>query len=156
MTSSSRNVIALGVFIAVVAAVATFGAQFGQGAWYADLAKPSWNPPGAVFGPVWTALYICIAVAGWLVWRRVGRIDPSLAVWIVQLVLNGAWSWLFFGLHRPDLALLDIVLLLVTIVVFIVLARRHSAVASWLFVPYALWVAFATALNFTIWRMNSA
>lgn len=151
---NARNAIALAVFVSVVAASALFGAQFEQGAWYQSLAKPTWNPPGAVFGPVWTALYICIAVAGWLVWRRVGRIDAVLVVWIVQLVLNAAWSWLFFGLHRPDLALIDIVLLLATILVFVALARRHSAVASWLFVPYALWVAFATALNFTIWRMN--
>ena len=156
MPSTSRNVISLVAFVAVVAAAAAFGAQFGQGAWYENLAKPSWNTPGAVFGPVWTALYICIAVSGWLVWRHVDRIERVLSIWIVQLVLNAAWSWLFFGLHRPDLALVDIVLLLATIFIFIALARRHSLLASWLFVPYALWVAFATALNFTIWRMNSA
>lgn len=141
------------VCVAVVAAAALFGAQFEQGQWYQALQKPSWNPPGGVFGPVWTVLYICIAISGWLAWCATRRIDATVTLWIVQLLLNAAWSWLFFGLHRPDLALVDIVLLLATIIAFIVVAR--NALARWLFVPYALWVAFATALNFTIWRMNT-
>jgi benzodiazapine receptor len=149
-----RHPIALAIFAVTVAAAAAFGAQFQQGAWYASLVKPSWNPPGAVFGPVWTVLYVSIAIAGWRVWCAVKRVDAVVVLWIVQLVLNAAWSWLFFGLHRPDLALADIVLLLIAIVAFIATARRRDAVASWLFIPYALWVAFATALNFTIWRFN--
>ncbi|HEY6644243.1 TspO/MBR family protein [Povalibacter sp.] len=144
------------VFILVVAAIAFFGAQFQPGFWFEQLAKPSWNPPGALFGPVWTVLYIAIAVAGWLVWRSAGRIVLSLQIWFAQLVLNGLWSFLFFGLHRPDLALVDILLLLALIVAFIVTARHRSPMASWLFVPYAAWVSFATALNFAIWRLNSA
>ena len=143
------------VFVALVALAASTGAMFEPGAWYEQLSKPSWNPPNAIFGPVWTVLYIGIAVAGWLVWRASGRMVIALQFWIAQLVLNWMWSFLFFGLHRPDLALVDIVLLLATIFAFIVTARRQSRVASWLFVPYAAWVSFATALNFTIWRLNS-
>lgn len=142
------------VFTALVVLTASAGAFFEPGAWYQQLAKPAWNPPNAVFAPVWTALYVAIAVAGWLVWRRRSRMVPALHLWLAQLVLNWMWSFLFFGLHRPDLALIDVVLLLATIVAFIITAARHSAVASWLFVPYALWVAFATSLNLTIWRLN--
>jgi translocator protein len=142
-------------FVVIVGAAAVFGAQFEQGQWYQALQKPSWNPPGAVFGPVWTTLYVCIAIAGWLVWCAARRVDAALTLWIVQLVLNAAWSWLFFGMHRPDLALVDIVLLLAAIIAFIVVAQKTSTLARWLFVPYALWVAFATALNFAIWRMNT-
>lgn len=141
-------------FLVIVAAVAAFGGQFQAGAWYEGLTKPSWNPPSWVFAPVWTALYVCIAIAGWRIWRKAVRFVPSLVIWIVQLLLNGCWSLLFFGLHRADLALLDIVALLASIIAFIVIARRHSRLASWLFIPYAAWVAFATALNFAIWRLN--
>lgn len=150
-----RSILTLLVFFALVALAAFFGAQFQPGPWFEGLAKPSWNPPNWLFGPVWTLLYIAMAVAGWLVWKRSGeRATPVLGLWFVQLVLNAAWSWLFFGLHRPPLALVDIVALLACIVAFAILARRISPVSSWLFVPYVLWVAFATALNATIWRLN--
>ncbi|HSN68981.1 MAG TPA: TspO/MBR family protein [Thermoanaerobaculia bacterium] len=148
--------ISLLVFVALVAAAAVTGAQFQPGGWYASLAKPSWTPPNWLFGPVWTLLYIGIAVAGWLIWRKTGRIDRAIGVWIAQLVLNAVWSWLFFGMHRPDLALVDIVAMLILIALFIVLARRISPVASYLFVPYLVWVSYATALNFAIWRANPA
>lgn len=150
-----RSILTLLVFFALVALAAFFGAQFQPGPWFEGLAKPSWNPPNWLFGPVWTLLYIAMAVAGWLVWKRSGeRTTPVLVLWFVQLALNAAWSWLFFGLHRPPLALVDIVTLLACIVAFAILARRVSPVSSWLFVPYVLWVAFATALNATIWRLN--
>lgn len=142
------------VFIALVAAAAVTGAQFQAGAWYAQLAKPSWTPPSWLFAPVWTILYVAIAVAGWLVWKKVRRADAAIALWAAQLALNAAWSWLFFGLHRPDLALVDIVLMLVLIGAFIVTARRVSPVASYLFIPYFLWVSYATALNVAIWSTN--
>jgi len=142
------------VFFLVVVAAAGFGAQFSPTAWYESLAKPSWTPPNAVFAPVWTLLYVGIAVAGWLVWRRTERFVLPLVLWIAQLVLNAWWSLLFFGLHRPDIALVDILVLLVTIIGFAIAARRYSAAASALFVPYAAWVGFATALNFAIVRLN--
>ncbi len=142
------------VFLVAVALVAAFGAQFEPGAWYAQLNKPDWNPPSWVFGPVWTLLYMAIAVAGWLVWRETREVGAVLQLWGVQLIANGLWSWLFFGLHRPDIALVDIALLLCLIVAFMIAARRQSVLASWLFVPYAVWVGFAAALNGSIWSAN--
>jgi len=148
--------IALVGFVALVAAAAVSAAQFQPGAWYAALAKPAWTPPSWLFAPVWTALYLAIAVAGWLVWRRSPRRpNPALLLWIAQLGLNAAWSWLFFGLHRPDLAFVDILALLAAIGAFMLIARRLSRAAAGLFVPYALWVAFAAALNFAVWRLNA-
>ena len=152
-TTANRGVVSFIVFLLLVAAAAVFGAQFTAGAWYDALNKPSWNPPASVFGPVWTVLYVCIAIAGWRIWRK-GRAMLPLWIWAVQLVLNALWSLLFFGLHRPQIALVDIVFLLVSILAFIIVSWRHSRLASWLFVPYALWVSFATALNYTIVRLN--
>lgn len=150
----SRSFVAPIIFLALVAATASSGAFFMPGEWYASLRKPAWTPPGWLFGPAWTVLYVAIAVAGWLVWRARRRIDAPLVVWGLQLIANAAWSWLFFGLHRPGLALFDILVMLSLIIGFIVLARRSSRAAAWLFVPYALWVTFAGALNFAIWWMN--
>lgn len=142
------------VFLILAACAASFGALFQPGAWYEHLTKPSWNPPNTVFAPVWTVLYIMMGIAGWRVWRSAGRFVAPLQLWMAQLLLNAVWSFLFFGIHRMDIALVDIGLLLVAIVTFIATARGYSKLASWLFVPYALWVSFATALNFTLWRLN--
>ncbi|HEY5808504.1 MAG TPA: TspO/MBR family protein [Povalibacter sp.] len=142
------------VFVALVALGASAGALFEPGAWYQQLIKASWNPPDWIFAPVWIVLYVGIAAAGWLVWRRTSRMVLALQFWFAQLLLNWMWSFLFFGLHRPDLALVDIGLLLITIFAFIFTAHRRSVAASLLFVPYALWVGFATSLNFEIWRLN--
>jgi tryptophan-rich sensory protein len=149
-----KKFLSLIVFAALVAITASVGAQFEPGAWYEQLTKPAWNPPNRVFAPVWTALYIAIAVAGWLTWRRSQRLNLALAAWGLQLIANGLWSWLFFGLHEPGLALIDIVVLLALIVCFIALARRHSVAASWLFAPYAVWIAYAASLNLAIWQAN--
>lgn len=153
-TIARRGVVSLAAFVITVAAAATFGAQFSPTAWYEGLAKPAWTPPNWLFGPVWTVLYVGIAVAGWRVWRRTERLVVALWLWIAQLVLNACWSLLFFGLHRPDMALVDILVLLATILAFVFVARRHSVLASWLFVPYAVWVSFATALNYAIVNLN--
>lgn len=144
----------LAVFIVLTVLAASFGAAFQPGDWYAHLDKPTWTPPNAVFAPMWSALYLAIAIAGWRLWRSTGRFVAALQIWMAQLFLNALWSFLFFGIHRMDIAFVDIALLLATIVAFIVTARRHSLAASWLFVPYALWVAFAAALNFTVWQLN--
>lgn len=151
---AQRGVVSLLFFVGVVAVAAIFGAQFSPTPWYDNVTKPSWTPPNAVFGPVWTVLYVGIAVAGWRIWRSAERFVAALWLWVAQLVLNALWSMLFFGLHRPDMALVDIVLLLAVIVAFVVVARRHSTLASWLFVPYAVWVSFATALNYAIVSLN--
>ena len=145
----------LTVFVAMVAAAALVGSQFGPGPWYLALQKPSWTPPNWLFAPVWSVLYIAIAVAGWSVWRsKAVSVTKPILLWLLQVILNGLWSWLFFGLRRPELALIDIIALLITICCFIATAGATSRFAAWLFVPYALWVGFATALNFAIWQLN--
>lgn len=147
-----RSVMGLVGWLLLVAAVAVFGSQFTPGDWYAGLEKPAWNPPSWVFGPVWTLLYIMIAVAAWRVWAKAGwrRAPAALGIFLLQLALNGAWSWLFFGLHEITLALVDIIALWLAIVATILLFRRHDTLATWLLVPYLAWVSFATCL--TAWH----
>ena len=144
------------IFAAVVAAAAFVGSRFLPGPWYESLSKPPWNPPNWVFAPVWTVLYIMIAIAGWLVWRSAGLWSGVVLLWAVQLVLNAVWTWLFFGRRTPAIAFGDIVVLLVCIVAFIVAARATSRAASWLFVPYSAWVMYAASLNLWIWLRNPA
>lgn len=125
-------------------------------AWYASLQKPPWNPPGWVFGPVWSLLYTMMAVAAWLVWRRGGfalQMVP-LTLFLVQLALNAAWTPLFFGAHRPDLAFVDIVLLWLAIVATIASFRRVHRGAAWMLAAYLMWVSFAAFLNLTLWHLN--
>ena len=136
-------------------AAAAGGAAFPPDDWYAALNKPAWNPPGWVFGPVWTTLYVMIATAGWLLWRRLGARSAAFAAWLIQVALNAAWTPLFFGLHKPAWALVDIVLLLAAIATTMALAWRAERWASWLLLPYLAWVAFATCLNAAIWRLNA-
>jgi len=140
-------------FLAIVAVVATTGAMFQPGDWYQTIAKPSFTPPGWLFGPVWTVIYVLIAIAGWLVWRAEG-VGVLLGVWVLQLLLNMAWSWIMFDRHEIGWALVDILALWGTIAVFIVLAWPKSMVAALLFCVYLAWVTFATALNFRIWQLN--
>ncbi len=124
--------------------------------WYRTLAKPTWNPPDRVFGPVWTTLYILMAVAGWLVWSRTGWRSASMSLLLFggQLVLNVAWSWIFFGMHAPGWAFFEILLLWLAVTATMIAFFRHSRLAGWLLVPYLVWISFAGVLNFTIWRMN--
>ena len=124
--------------------------------WYATLAKPTWNPPNWIFGPVWSALFLGMAVAAWLVWRQGGS---SGAVWPlvlfgVQLVLNVLWSCLFFGLQNPGAAFVEVLVLWAAIAATMVAFWFRSTVAGILFVPYLAWVTFASVLNFAIWRLN--
>lgn len=124
--------------------------------WYAQLIKPSWNPPDWVFGPVWTTLYVLMAIAAWLVWRQ-GRFKSAkvpLTFFGLQLALNSLWSVLFFGLQRPDLAAVEIILLWFTIAVTIGSFWRRSRVSGWLLVPYLAWVSYAVTLNVAIWQLN--
>lgn len=121
---------------------------------YAGLARPQWAPPAELFGPVWTVLYVAIAVAGWLVWRRAGWHVAFLA-YGAQLVLNALWTPLFFGAGRYGLAFLDIVVLWPLIGVTVLLFGRISRLAAVLLLPYWGWVGYAAALNFAIWRMNA-
>lgn len=124
--------------------------------WYTGLAKPSWTPPDWIFGPVWSVLYLSMAVAAWLVWRQAGWADAAvpMALFSIQLLLNALWSWLFFGLHSPGAAAVDIVLLWAAVAAATFVFWRRSTLAGVLFVPYLVWVSFATALNVAIWRLN--
>ncbi len=146
----------LAFWLLLSAGVAAMGTQFEPGEWYLKLDKPAWTPPNWVFGPVWTLLYIAMAVAVWLVWRTGGWTANRWAIltYLTQLVLNGAWSWIFFGKQSIGLALLDIVFLFVTIVIVLSLFWRRRRVAGLLMLPYALWVGFATALNYQLWTAN--
>lgn len=147
----------LGVWLLGCFAAPALGSAAGPGEWYVHLAKPTWNPPGWVFGPVWTTLYAMMAVAAWTIWRRGGWREQRLplGLFLTQLALNALWTPLFFGLHRPDLALVDIIALWITIVATILaFARVHRGAAA-LLAPYLAWVSFATFLNYTLWRLNS-
>ena len=149
-----RRYTALLVFLALVAGTAYSGVLHLPGPFYAHLAKPVWTPPDWVFPPVWAALYVMIAVAGWIVWRAQG-LGPALWVWLVQLAMNAAWPWLMFGEKRILHALFDIGALWLAILVFMWVAWPVRRSATALFVPYFLWVTYAAALNFEIWRLNS-
>ncbi|MBW8639769.1 tryptophan-rich sensory protein [Hoeflea sp. WL0058] len=144
---------ALVVFLILVAFAASGGVFFRPGTHYEALKKPTWTPPNRVFPVAWTILYIMIAIAGWLVWRAEGA-GAALWFWVIQLVLNGVWSWFFFGRKDIRLALYDILLLLAMIVAFIIAAAPTSTWAALLFLPYLAWVGFATALNWRIFQLN--
>ena len=124
--------------------------------WYAGLAKPAWNPPGWIFGPVWTILYALMAAAAWRVWLHGGwaRQKKALGLFLIQWALNALWTPLFFGLHRPGWALAEILLLLAAILATMRNFWRMDRTACLLLLPYAAWVAFASALNGAIWRLN--
>lgn len=125
---------------------------------YTALARPSWAPPAWLFGPVWTVLYAMMAVAVCLVWRRAGWRDGgfALALFAIQLALNAAWSWLFFDRRMGLWSFLDILALLVLLALTIHAFSRFSNFAAGLLVPYIVWVGFAAALNFAVWRLNPA
>ncbi|MGD0899452.1 MAG: TspO/MBR family protein [Thermoguttaceae bacterium] len=147
------------VFLAICFAAAGIGGAVTTpkiAIWYATLTKPSWNPPNWIFGPVWSSLYFCMAVAAWLVWRQGGFSGAKLplTLFAVQLVLNVLWSFIFFGLENPSLAFVEVLFLWLAIAATMVTFWRLSVIAGILFVPYLAWVAFASVLNFTIWRLN--
>ncbi len=127
------------------------------GGWYAQIQKPSWNPPSWIFGPVWTTLYIMMAIAAWLVWKRGGFAAQRvpLGLFLLQWILNALWTPLFFGLHNPALAFADIVALVLCLAATIVSFRKVHPPAAYLLLPYLAWVSFAAFLNFTIWRLNA-
>ena len=125
--------------------------------WYADLAKPTWNPPSWIFGPVWSCLYLMMAISAWIVWRQAGLAEAKLplTLFAVQLGFNSLWSILFFGFHSPGMAAVDIILLWMAILATLIVFWKRSRLAGALLVPYLAWVSFAAVLNFAIWRMNA-
>lgn len=125
-------------------------------AFYSQLSQPAWAPPSWVFGPVWTILYLMMAVSAWLVWESGGfrQNRVALSFFLVQLTFNTLWSWLFFAWHLGSLAFVDITFLWVFIVVTIIYFWRANPIAGALLIPYLLWVSFAAALNYSIWQLN--
>jgi benzodiazapine receptor len=138
------------------AAIGTAATGHSVKTWYPTLHRPAWTPPDRIFAPVWTMLYLMMSLSAWLVWRdstwAVAR--PALLLFTVQLVLNAFWPILFFGLRRPGPAFAEILLLLTLIVATIVAFLPLSFLAAWLLLPHAVWVAFASYLNFRIWQLN--
>ena len=123
------------------------------GEWYAALVKPSFNPPNWIFGPVWTALYVLIGIAGWRIYQR-DPSGPAMKLWWLALALNFIWSPVFFGAQQLGLALVIILAMLVAILAFIFKARATDQPSALLFVPYAAWVGFASLLNFALYLLN--
>jgi len=141
----------------VVGGLGAVATSRGVATWYPTLVRPSFAPPNWVFGPVWTTLYLMMGWASWLVWRagpERGEVRAALALYLVQLACNLAWSFLFFGLHMPGVAFVEILILLALILATIVRFAPISAAAAWLLGPYALWVAFASVLNGAFWWLN--
>lgn len=139
--------------VLVVGGGSLIGINNVPGEWYQSLAKPPFNPPNWIFGPVWTILYVLIAVAGWRVWNS-QRIGGAMSLWWLQLGLNFLWSPVFFTLNQIGLALLIIIVLLAAIFAFIRINWHRDRTSAVLFLPYAAWVAFATLLNGSIWLLN--
>ncbi len=157
---STNNLLKFITAIAVSEAAGIIGSVFTVSAipnWYAGLAKPALNPPSWVFGPVWTTLYALMGVAAFLIWKNgweKKKVKAALGVFGIQLFLNAIWSIIFFGLHSPGWALVDIILLWLAIVWTMVVFYKISRPATWLLLPYILWVSFATYLNYSIWILN--
>lgn len=160
-TTATRHagILQLAGWIALTAVVAAVGASASVHAavFYAQLDRPGWAPPGWLFGPVWSALYLMMAVAAW----RVGRTGapaavPALALYLAQLAVNALWSWLFFGWHLGAAAFACLVVLWLMIVATIALFGRRDRLAALLFLPYLAWVSFAGVLCFSVWQRNPA
>lgn len=133
---------------------ASTGVISSPGEWYQSLEKPPLNPPSWVFGTVWTPLYVLIAIAGALCLAR-SRSHPSLAgLWVAQIILNGLWTILFFGLRQPEAALAELVVLLAVVLVLVVRAWSVDRRVSWLLIPYLAWMSFAAYLNAGVAVLN--
>jgi benzodiazapine receptor len=143
--------LALAFIAAAIGAVASTRAP----EFYQSLIRPSWAPPAALFGPVWSVLYLMMGIASWLVWRE-GSVNTrgALRLYLVQLALNSLWSWLFFAWHQGRWAFFEIVVLWVMILATVAAFWRIRPLAGVLLVPYLLWVSFATALAYTVWTLN--
>ncbi len=154
---SRRPLLVFVVFLLLTFLAAVFGAAFPPGDWYRSLIKPSWNPPNWIFGPVWTALYIMIAIAGWRIWRSSASSMRSrlLGLWSVQLVFNALWTPVFFGMQQLWLAFAVIAVLWLLIASFIFFAAGKDRIAAALFIPYLAWVGFAAVLNLRLAQLNS-
>lgn len=150
------SLLVLGLWVMACFSAAALGAISPPGNWYQSLNKPSWNPPSWVFGPVWTILYLSMAVAAWRVWRHGGwgQQRTALGWFCIQLALNAAWSPIFFGLKAPGWGLVEILLLWAAIAQTLRQFQRADWIAAWMLWPYLAWVSFATVLNAALWWLN--
>lgn len=167
MSKLKKSTELLGLFgwliVVFITAIVGTIASIDAGEFYSQLQKPSWAPPGWLFGPVWTVLYAFMGIAAWLVWRErynlnasLKRVHAGLTVFLMQLVLNALWSWLFFSWHLGGWAFVDIVVLWIFIGFTLVGFLRVNKLAAVLMAPYLLWVLFAAILNYAVWKMNPA
>ncbi|MBK7289999.1 MAG: tryptophan-rich sensory protein [Chitinophagaceae bacterium] len=156
MNNSIKLIIAIAIPVAV-GAISGFFTATGVESWYQTINKPSWNPPGWIFAPVWTTLYIMMGVALFLVWKSDSSDilkKTAITLFTIQLVLNFFWSFIFFDQHQIGWALVEIIAMWIFILLTIFAFGNVSKLAAWLLVPYISWVSFATILNYTIWKLN--
>ena len=153
---SSKRYLSVIVWILISFLPAIVGGFFKPGNWYLEIIKPEWTPPGWIFGPVWFFLYFCMGIAAFLIWesKKNKQIKLPIIVFILQLLLNALWSWIFFGLHNLGLSVFEIIVLWVMIGATIILFYRVNKIAGLILIPYLLWVSFATILNYNIWILN--
>lgn len=156
-----KNIPSLLAFFALLASISAIGSYFTIPQiepWYATINRPSFSPPNWVFGPVWTTLYIMIAIAGWRIWNLLPQgnkfTNPIFAPYWAQLVFNCLWSIIFFGAHQIGLAAINIIALLISIAATVRNFHKHDKIAARLLYPYAAWVSFASLLNISIWQLN--
>jgi len=154
--SASSQLFALLGWLLLAFAAGAVGAvaSVDAASFYAQLSKPAWAPPAGVFGPVWSALYALMGVAAWLVWRAPVSSRAALGLFAAQLAANALWSWLFFAWHRGALAAAEVLVLLTLIIATVAAFWGVRRLAALLLVPYLLWVAFASALTWAVWRAN--
>ena len=152
----SKDLVGLAFWVVLTFSVAALASQFEPDEWYTNIAKPTWTPPGWLFGPVWGILYLSMSVSTWLVWlqRHKTAVSRSLIFYFAQLAINGIWSWLFFGRQWIGLALIDLIVLVILVAITVVMFLRVRKTAGLMLLPYLLWISFSAALNFQIWRMN--
>ena len=156
MSNAIKLIIAVAIPLAV-GGISGFFTATGVESWFQTINKPSWNPPGWIFGPVWTTLYAMMGVALFLVWKSDSSDilkKTAIALFAVQLILNFFWSFIFFDQHQIGWALVEIIVMWIFILLTIFAFGNVSKLAAWLLVPYISWVSFATILNYSIWKMN--
>jgi len=153
-----KQIIGLIVWLLIAFSAAAIGgaASVNTGSFYQQLTLPSWAPPSWLFGPVWTVLYAMMGIAAWLVWRVDGFIGHkgALSLFLIHLVFNALWSWLFFAWQRGGLAFAEILFLWILILIVLILFWRVRSTAGILLIPYLLWVSFAAVLNYSLWQLN--
>jgi len=158
LSRASRQILGLLGWLLICFVAAAFGgfASAHAGTFYQALVRPPWAPPGWLFGPVWTLLYICMAISAWIVWRDHGflKARTALSLFLAQLVLNGLWTWLFFVWHLGVLAFVEILILWALILATTIAFWRIRPIAGVLLLPYLAWVSFASVLTLAIWKSN--